>query len=126
MSNMRISNRILMTAPSRFLNSFHIQSIIDMANTIELPIQYYMKYLTFSPEQEDLINFIIHKIENSGCNTAEIVEVLTEICASLLSFVTPSREELVEYLENKLLPEMRDTVLAWYELKYVKEQYGNI
>lgn len=32
MSNMRNSCRILMTAPPRFLNWFHLQSIIDMAN----------------------------------------------------------------------------------------------
>lgn len=85
-----------------------------------------MNYTKFTPEQKVLIKSIISKVENSGCNTEDVIEVLTEVCGSVLTFIAPSREDLTEYLDKNFIPEMRRVALAWYDLKHNQEQYGNI
>lgn len=85
-----------------------------------------MNYTKFTPQQKVMIKSIINKVENSGCTTQDIIEVLTEVCGSLLTYMAPSKEDLIEYLDKKLLPEMRRVALAWNDLKQLKVEYGNI
>lgn len=85
-----------------------------------------MNYTKFTPQQKVLIKSLINKLENSGCSTQDIIEVLTEVCGSLLTYMAPSKEELIEYLDKNLLPEMRRVALAWNDLKQLKDEYGNI
>lgn len=85
-----------------------------------------MNYTKFTPQQKVLIKSLINKLENSGCSTQDIIEVLTEVCGSLLTYMAPSKEDLIEYLDKKLLPEMRRVAIAWNDIKQLKDEYGNI
>lgn len=82
-----------------------------------------MNYTKFTPEQKVLIQSLVKKVESSGCNTEEIIEVLTEVCGSILSYMAPTREELTEYVDNKLLPEMRRVAMEWYDHMHAKDEY---
>jgi len=85
-----------------------------------------MNYPNFTPNQKVLAASIVNKVEHSGCSTDEIVEVLSEVCGSLLAYMAPTREELTNYLDNQLLPGQRRVALEWNDLKSVYEQYGNV
>lgn len=85
-----------------------------------------MNYFEFTPAQKMLTESLIFKVEDSGCSTEEIIEVLTEVCGSLLTYMAPTREELTGYIDKTLLPEMRRAALEWHDRKQLKEKYGNI
>ena len=79
-----------------------------------------MNFSNFTPSQKVLIHSIVNKIDHSGCGTEEIVEVLSEVIGSLLAYVAPTKEELAEYLDKKLLPALRRDTLDRYDIKHIK------
>lgn len=72
----------------------------------------------FSPEQKVLIKSIINKVEHSGCTVDEIIEVLSETAGSVLACKTTSKAELTEYLDNKLIPYLRNTSIEAHVLQH--------
>ena len=80
-----------------------------------------MNFTHFTPDQKVLIKSIVKKIESSGCSTDECTEVMTEVIGSLLAYMVPSKEELAEYLDSKLLPYIRRVALGWYDVKHIKD-----
>ena len=79
-----------------------------------------MSYANFTPQQKVLIHSLVNKVEHSGCNTDEIVDVLSEVIGSLLAYMAPTREELEEHLDKNLLPGIRRDTLDWYDIKHIK------
>lgn len=76
-----------------------------------------MNYSNFTHDQKVLAQTVAEKIKRSGCNTDEIVEVLCEVAGSLLAYMAPSKAELAQYLDDKLLPYLRRTALDWHDIK---------
>lgn len=76
-----------------------------------------MSYSNFTPDQKVLAQTVAEKVERSGCNTDQIVEVLCEVAGSLLAYMAPSKAELAQYLDDKLLPYLRRTALGWHDIK---------
>lgn len=79
-----------------------------------------MNFHEFTPNQKVLTTYIVNKVENSGCNTEEIVEVLSEVICSLMAYMAPTKEELTEYLDKTVLPGIRRDTLDWYDIKHIK------
>lgn len=84
-----------------------------------------MNYDNFTANQKVLMHSIANKIENSGCNSGEVFDVLSEVFGSLLAYVAPSRGLLALYMDEKVLQDLRRKALAYYVLK-VNEDYKNI
>lgn len=80
-----------------------------------------MNFTHFTPEQKALTQSIVNKVEHSGCNTDEIVEALAEVTGSLLAYMAPSKAELAEYLDNRLLPYIRRTTLDLHDIKHLND-----
>lgn len=85
-----------------------------------------MNYEKFTPNQKVLAQFIANKIEISGCDTGEVVDVLSEVFGFLLAYVATSRELLTVYMDTNVLQGLRRKALAFYDLKQVNEEYKNI
>lgn len=89
-----------------------------------------MNYDNFTTNQKVLMHSIVNKIENSGCNSGEIFDVLSEVFGSMLayvaSYVAPSRELLTVYMDTNVLQDLRRKALAYYDLYQVNEEYKNI
>ncbi|MDD6943370.1 MAG: hypothetical protein PUI70_05010 [Bacteroidales bacterium] len=79
-----------------------------------------MNYDNFTTNQKVLTHSIFNKIENSGCSTDEVVDVLSEVFGYLLAYVAPSRELLTDCMDTKVLPGLRRRSVEYYELKQVK------
>ena len=77
-----------------------------------------MNYENYTSGQKVLTHAIARKIEDCGCNADECVQVLSDMVGSLLAYMAPSKAELTEYLDNKLLPYIRRTALDTYGLKH--------
>lgn len=85
-----------------------------------------MNYDNFTANQKVLMHSIANKIENSGCNSGEVFDVLSEVFGSLLAYVSSSRELLALYMDTNVLQDLRRKALAYYDLKQVNEEYKNI
>lgn len=85
-----------------------------------------MNYDNFTANQKVLMHSIANKIENSGCNSGEVFDVLSEVFGSLLAYVAPSRGLLALYMDTNVLQDLRRKALAYYDLKQVNEEYKNI
>lgn len=85
-----------------------------------------MNYDNFTANQKVLSHSIFIKIENSGCSTDEVVDVLSEVFGYLLAYVAPSRAMLADYMDTKVLLELRRRSVEYYDLKQVNEEYKNI
>lgn len=70
----------------------------------------------YTSGQKVLALTIASKVEHSGCTTDECVQVLSDMVGSLLAYVAPSKAELVEYLDNKLIPYLRNTSIEAHDL----------
>ena len=85
-----------------------------------------MNYDNFTANQKVLMHSIANKIENSGCDSGEVFDVLSEVFGSLLAYVASSRGLLALYMDTKVLQDLRRKALAYYDLKQVNEEYKNI
>ena len=85
-----------------------------------------MNYDNFTANQKVLMHSIANKIENSGCDSGEVFDVLSEVFGSLLAYVAPSRGLLALYMDEKVLQDLSRKALAYYDLKQVNEEYRNI
>lgn len=77
-----------------------------------------MNYENYTSGQKVLATAIANKVENSGCTTDECVEVLSDMVGSLLAYMAPSKAELTEYLDNKLMPYLRNTSIEAHDLQH--------
>lgn len=77
-----------------------------------------MNYENYTSSQKVLAHNIARKVEHSGCTTDECVQVLSDMVCSLLAYMAPSKAELTEYLDNKLIPYIRRTALDTYGLQH--------
>ena len=84
-----------------------------------------MNYEKCTANQKVLMHSIANKIENSGCDSGEVFDVLSEVFGSLLAYVASSRELLTLYMDTNVLQDLRRKALAYYVLK-VNEDYKNI
>lgn len=75
----------------------------------------------YTSGQKVLAHATACKIDDSGCNIDESVEVLSDIIGTLLGFGAPSKAELTEYLDNKLLPYIRRTTLDLHDIKHLND-----
>lgn len=85
-----------------------------------------MNYDNFTANQKVLMHSIANKIENSGCNSGEVFDVLSEVFGSLLAYVISSRELLTLYMDTNVLQDLRRKAIAYYDLKQVYEEHKNI
>lgn len=85
-----------------------------------------MNYDNFTANQKVLMHSIANKIENSGCDSGEVFDVLSEVFGSLLAYVSSSRAVLTAYMDIRVLQDLRRKALAYYDLKQVNEEYKNI
>ena len=76
-----------------------------------------MDYENYTSGQKVLAHTIASKLEHSGCTTNECVEVLSDVIGTLLACMAPSKEELTEYLDNKLMPYLRNTAIEAHDLQ---------
>ena len=79
-----------------------------------------MNYDNFTANQKVLMHSIANKIENSGCDSGEVFDVLSEVFGSLLAYVASSRGLLTDCMDTKVLPWLRRRSVEYYELKQVK------
>lgn len=77
-----------------------------------------MNYENYTYDQKVLAHTIARKVEHSGCTTDECVEVLSAGLCALLAYMAPSKAELAEYLDNKLLPYLRNTAIEAHDLQH--------
>lgn len=77
-----------------------------------------MNYENFSSAQKVLAHAIGRTCENSGCSTDECVQVMSSLIGVLLAYMAPSKAELTEYLDNKLLPYLRNTAIEAHDVKH--------
>lgn len=77
-----------------------------------------MNYENYTSSQKVLAQTIARKVEHSGCTTDECVQVLSDMVGSLLAYMAPSKAELTEYLDNKLMPYIRNTSIEAHDLKH--------
>lgn len=77
-----------------------------------------MNYDNYTSSQKVLAQIIARKVEHSGCTTDECVEVLSDVIGSLLAYMAPSKAELTEYLDNKLMPYLRNTSIEAHDLQH--------
>ena len=85
-----------------------------------------MKYDDFNSNQKVLMHSIASKIENSGCNSGEVFDVLSEVFGSLLAYVASSRELLTLYMDTNVLQDLRRKAVEYYDLKQIYEENKNI
>ena len=85
-----------------------------------------MNYTKFNREQIAIIDCILNLIEHSGCNTSEIIEVLSELTGALIAYKATSKEEIKEFIENNLIQRISTVALDKFCIKQLKEDYGNI
>jgi hypothetical protein len=85
-----------------------------------------MNYDNFTANQKVLMHSIANKIENSGCDSGEVFDVLSEVFGSLLAYVASSRGLLALYMDTKILQDLRRKAIAYFDLKQVNEEYKNI
>lgn len=76
-----------------------------------------MNYENYTYDQKVLASTIARKVELFDCTTDECVEVLSDVLGSLLAYMAPSKAELTEYLDNKLLPYLRNTAIEAHDLQ---------
>lgn len=76
-----------------------------------------MDYENYTSGQKVLAHAIASKLEHSGCSTNECVEVLSDMIGTLLAYMAPSKAELTEYLDNKLMPYLRNTAIEAHDLQ---------
>lgn len=77
-----------------------------------------MNYENYTSGQKVLAHTIARKVEHSGCTTDECVQVLSDMVGSLLAYMAPSKAELIEYLDNKLIPYLRNTSIEAHDLQH--------
>lgn len=77
-----------------------------------------MNYENYTSSQKVLAHTIARKVEHSGCTTDECVQVLSDMVGSLLAYMAPSKAELTEYLDNKLMPYLRNTSIEAHDLQH--------
>lgn len=77
-----------------------------------------MNYENYTSSQKVLAQTIARKVEHSGCTTDECVQVLSDMVGSLLAYMAPSKAELTEYLDNKLMPYIRNTSIEAHDLQH--------
>ena len=85
-----------------------------------------MNYDNFTANQKVLMHSIANKIENSGCNSGEVFDVLSEVFGSLLAYVASSRELLTLYMDVNVLQDLRQKAVEYYDLKQIYEENKNI
>ena len=85
-----------------------------------------MNYDNFTANQKVLMHSIANKIENSGCNSGEVFDVLSEVFGSLLAYVASSRELLTIYMDTNVLQDLRQKAVEYYDLKQIYEGNKNI
>lgn len=85
-----------------------------------------MSTTNFTPEQKAIIDCCVNLIERSGCNTSQIIEIFSELTGSLIAYKAPSKEEILGFIENNLMPHTRKVALDKYCIKRLKEEYGDI
>ena len=85
-----------------------------------------MNYDNFTANQKVLMHSIANKIENSGCNSGEVFDVLSEVFGSLLAYVASSRELLTIYMDTNVLQDLRQKAVEYYDLKQIYEENKNI
>lgn len=83
-------------------------------------------YYNFSIAQKELMQTFIIQIINSDCTNAECLEVISEIIGYLMSFNAPLKDEMLKYLDDTLVPQIRRSYINWYDIKHFKEEFGNI
>lgn len=83
-----------------------------------------MNYDNFTAKQKVLAHTIANKIENSGCSSDEVIDVLSEVLGSLIAYVAPSRAMITDYMDTKVLQVLRRRAVEYYDLKQV--EYRNI
>ena len=83
-----------------------------------------MNYENYTSGQKELAHTIASKLEHSGCTTSEGVEVLSDVIVTLLAYMAPSKAELTEYLDNKLLPYLRNTSIEAHDLRHKERKYN--
>lgn len=76
-----------------------------------------MDYENYTSGQKVLAHAIASKLEHSGCTANECVEVLSDMIGTLLAYMAPSKAELTEYLDNKLMPYLRNTAIEAQDLQ---------
>lgn len=77
-----------------------------------------MNYENYTFSQKVLAHTIASRVEHSGCTADECVQVLSDMIGSLLAFMAPSKAELTEYLDNNLMPYLRNTSIEAHDLKH--------
>lgn len=75
-----------------------------------------MNYVNYTSGQKVLANAIGRKVEICGCTTDECVQVLSDLIGTLLAYMAPSKAELTEYFDNRLLPYLRSTSIETHDL----------
>ena len=85
-----------------------------------------MNYDNFTANQKVLMHSIANKIENSGCDSGEIFDVLSEVFGSLLAYGASSRELLTLYMDTNVLQDLRQKAVEYYDLKQIYEENKNI
>ncbi|MGN0236767.1 MAG: hypothetical protein ACI4AK_01565 [Lepagella sp.] len=80
-----------------------------------------MGYTKYSPEMKVLARTIVNKLDYSGCGTYEGIEILSDIIASMLAVIAPSKGELMLHLDDKLLPYIRKTAFEVYDSHHYKD-----
>lgn len=77
-----------------------------------------MNYENYTSGQRVLGIATAHNVEKCDCTTDECVEVLSDIIGTLLAYMAPSKAELAEYLDNKLLPYIRNASIEAHDLQH--------
>ena len=85
-----------------------------------------MNYDNFTANQKVLMHSIANKIENSGCDSGEVFDVLSEVFGSLLAYGASSRELLTLYMDTNVLQDLRQKAVEYYDLKQIYEENKNI
>lgn len=81
-----------------------------------------MNYHNFNGNQKRLTDSVTWRVEHSGCNIEEIAEVLSEVLGSILAYRTPSKAELADYLDSKIIPNLRTVALDFFDSKDIAEK----
>ena len=72
-----------------------------------------MNYDNFTANQKVLMHSIANKIENSGCDSGEVFDVLSEVFGSLLAYGASSRELLTLYMDTNVLQDLRQKAVEY-------------
>lgn len=77
-----------------------------------------MNYENYTSDQKELAHTIVRKVGHSGCTTDECVQVLSDMVGFLLAYMAQSKAELTEYVDNKLIPYLRNTSIKAHDLQH--------